>query len=147
MTVRQDLITLLKAQLSQAALQLGTADANFTVIEFVDPVFFQEKYLFNRQKDVLFTVKTAQSLGGRSIQTVNHKVESDFEIGVWCASREPDLYTAFIDLRDAAVEEVKRVITAYPTYGKYKTDRCDDHRHKNYQIFNSVCVVTYKAQF
>jgi hypothetical protein len=144
MTTRQDIITLLKAQLNPLVLLLGTEDATYEVVDHTDPVYLQKTYLFNRKVDVLFTVKRANGLTSRILQQVPHIDKTDFEISVWCTSKAPAVNTDYENLRDASVAEVQRIFKAYPAYGVEKSVRDDDHTKGNIQIYNTTITVTNK---
>jgi len=142
MTTRQDIITLLKAQLNPLVLLLGTESASYEVVDHTDPAYLQKTYLFNRKVDALFTVKRANGLTSRILQQVPHTDRTDFDIGVWCASKPPALNTNYENLRDVAVSEVQRIFKAYPAYGTEKSVRDDDHNKGNIQIYSTTITVT-----
>ena len=142
MSTRQDLITLLKAQLNPAVLLLGDNVAAFDVVDYTSPSFFLETYLQNKKVAVLFTVKRANGLTSRFLQQVPHTQKDDFEVGVWSTSKAPQLNTDYMNLRDAAVQELQRLFKAYPASGTEKSVRDDDHMKGNLQIYNSIFTVT-----
>ena len=143
MPTRQDIITLLKAQLNSAVLLLGDSVAAFDVIDYTSPSYFLETYLQNKKVSVLFTVKRASGLTSRFLQQVPHTEKTELEVGVWCVSKElKNQNTDFNNLRDAAVQEVQRIFKAYPAYGTEKSVRDDDHMKGNLQIYNSIITVT-----
>jgi len=144
LTTRQNLITLLKTQLNSAVLLLGTNVAAFDVVDYTSPAYFLGVYLQNKKVDVLFTVKRANGLTSRFLQQIPHTDKTDFEVGVWCVSKAPQLNTDYNNLRDAAVLEVQRVFKAFPAYGSEKSVRDDDHVKGNMQIYNTIIVVTHK---
>jgi hypothetical protein len=144
-TVRQDIIALLEAQLNPAVLLLGVAAATFEVVGYTDPAYLLKTYLLNKKVDVLFTVKRVNGLTSRFLQHVPHTGKTDFEVAVWCLSKAPQLNIDYQNLRDAAVSEVQRIFKAYPASGTEKSVRDDDHAKGNVQIYNSTVTVTHKT--
>jgi hypothetical protein len=142
-STRQDIITLLKAQLNPAVLLLGDDVASFDVVDYTSPAYFLKAYLENRKVQVLFTLKRANGLTSRFLQHVPHKSKVGFIIGVWCASKAPQQNTNYQNLRDVAVSEVERVFKAFPAYGSETSVRDDDHTKGNIQIYNTEIVVTH----
>ena len=142
MTTRQDIITLLAAQLNPLVLLLGSDTASYTVVDYTDPAYLLKMYLLNGKVDVLFTVKRANGLSSRFLQFIAHTEKTDFDIGVWCASKAPQLNTDYTNLRDYAVKEVGRIIKANPAYASEKAVRDDDHTKGNVQVFNTTVTVT-----
>lgn len=142
MTTTQDIITLLTDQLNSAVLLLGSSAATYTVVDYTDPAYLLKMFLLNKKVDVLFTVKSAQSLTGRIHQGVPYTDRGDYEVDVWCASKTPHLNTNYKNLKDAGVAEVKRIFKAFPTYGTEKATRNDPHVKGNVQIYNSTVTVT-----
>lgn len=142
MTTRQDIIALLKEQLNPLAILLETEKASFDVVDYTSPAYFVKAYLENRKVALLFTVKRANSLTSRVLQQVPHTDRTDFDIGVWCASKPPALNTNYENLRDVAVSEVQRIFKAYPAYGTEKSVRDDDHNKGNIQIYSTTITVT-----
>ena len=140
MTHLQDIINLLKAQI--ATLYLGASIGTKDVVDYIDPAYLQKMYLFNKKVDVLFTVKEAQGLTSRFMQYVPHQNNVEYEIDVWCASKAPQLNTAYKNLTAAALAEVQRIFKANPTYGSEKSTRHDPHTKGNIQIYNSTVTVT-----
>lgn len=145
MTTRQNIITLLKAQLNPATLLLGSNIASFDVINYTSPSYFLETYLQNKKVAVLFTVKRANGLTSRFLQQIPHTDKTDFEVGVWCTSKELKLNVNYMNLRDLAVTEVQRIFKANPEYGTEKSVRDDDNTKGNFQIYNSIVTVTHKT--
>ena len=144
-TTRQDIITLLTAQLNPLVLLLGATAASYAVVDYTSPVYFLENYLQNKKVTVLFTVKRANGLKSRFLQQIPHTDKTDFEVGVWCVSKElKNQNTDYNNLRDAAVSEVQRIFKAYPAYGVEKAVRDDDHMKGNLQIYNTTVTVTHK---
>lgn len=145
MSTRQNIITLLKAQLNPAVLLLGANVAAFDVIDCTSPAYFLENYLQNKKVSVLFTVKRANGLTSRFLQQIPHTDKTDFEVAVWCISKElKNQNTDYNNLRDAAVSEVQRIFKAYPAYGTEKSVRDDDHMKGNFQVYNSTVTVMHK---
>lgn len=141
---RQDLIALLEAQLNPTVLLLGTTVAAFDVVDYTSPSYFLETYLQNKKVNVLFTVKRANGLKSRFLQQIPHTDKTDFEVGVWCVSKElKSQNTDYNNLRDAGVSEVQRIFKAYSASGTEKSVRDDDHMKGNLQIYNSTVTVTY----
>jgi hypothetical protein len=144
-TVRQDIIALLEAQLDSGVLLLGSGVASYMVVGYTDPAYLLKTYLLNKKVDVLFTVKRVNGLASRFLQHVPHTDKTDFDVAVWCASKMQQLNTDYENLRDAAVSEVQRIFKAYPASGSEKSVRDDDHTKCNVQIYNSTVTVTHKT--
>jgi hypothetical protein len=145
MTSRQDIIGLLKDHLNGAVLLSDGQQATFDVIDYVNPAYFLEKYLQVNKVGVLFTVRRARGLSSRFLQQVPHANITDFEVGVWCLSKEPPMFGAYSALRDAGVCEVQRIFKSYPSYGSEQSLRDDDHPKGSFWIFNSTITVTKKT--
>ena len=145
MTTRQDIITLLQAQLNPLVLLLGAVAATKAVVDYTDPAYLLKMYLLNGEVNVLFAVKRANGLTSRFLQFIPHTDKTDYDIGVWCVSKAPQLNTNYQNLRDAGVSEIQRIFKAYPAVGTEKSVRDDDHVKDNVQIYNSTVTVTHRT--
>jgi hypothetical protein len=145
MTTRQDIIGLLEDHLNGVVLFLDGQQATFEVIDYANPAYFIEKYLQVNKVDILFTVRRARGISGRFLQQIPHSDRTDFEVGVWCLSKEPTMFSAYSALRDAGVCEVQRIFKSYPSYGSDQSLRDDDHPKGSFWIFNSNITVTKKT--
>ena len=142
MVTHQDIIDLLVAQLSAAALLYGAAQAPYAVVAYSSPDRLLKYYLLNGRVQVLFTVKRAIGMASRVLQKVARRNQVDFEVGVWCACKHPELEAAFQVLRDSAILEVQRIFRAYPAYGTEKALKDDDHAKGDIWVLNSILTVT-----
>lgn len=137
-----DIVGLLEAELDSDVLTLNSRVATFKVIAWYNPALMLKDYLQNHKYDMLFTVKRSLGLADRLIQHVARRQKVDFDIGVWLID-SPSYSRGEKDvLRDASVEEVKRVITENPAYATLKAQKEDDHAKGNLWVLNSVVTVT-----
>jgi hypothetical protein len=145
MSTQQTLITLLTNQLSAANIVYKSSPASTAIIPYMAPSVFIPLYLQNQKKQVLITVRPTQGVNSRYLQQVSHTQKDDYELGVWCLSKTPDLNSDFQEMRDSAVAELKRVITANPETASLKGIRNDDHLiGGNQQIYNTSIIITNK---
>ena len=146
-TTRQNLKTLLTEELDPDKLMLGTVKATFEVTDYISNTE-AEKYTLLKQLGVLFTVKQGQGTASRFLQGIAHTDKTDWEIGVWCvySPQSETVKEQYRNLRDAAVQEIRRIFTANPAYGSEKNHRCDDRIRGTTTTLNSTLIFTKKTQ-
>lgn len=143
-----DTVTFLTSTLNPAALLLGEEAARYVVVSYESPLQLIKKYLVNcnKQYDLVFSVRRNGGGFSRVLQGVSHTFRTRLDVDVWVVEQPPYSSTAaYVALREAALAEIKRVFTAYPSYGFLSDAKDDDHYLGATKVYNSTFVVTKKS--
>lgn len=143
MSDETEVTALLTAHLNPAALLLGDATANYTVVAWETPLEILKKNLLNKTYNLVFSVKPTDGVFKRFLQLIPHTYKHKIDVDVWLTENYPYSATAdYMALRNAAVAEIQRIFLAYPTYGDLTSTRRDDHLLGTVKVYNSTVTVT-----
>lgn len=139
MTVKTDLIDLLKAKLDSAALTKddGAAKARWKVMEEYPPWILVRDFFVAQGYDLLFTVSRLREEAQRIIQDVPMQYEGRYPVKIWAIAKTG---IDGVKLREKAFGEVKRVFKENPVGSRQSLNilEDDDRPLGGYMLYSST---------
>jgi len=147
MTIENDLVQLLQAQIDAAGLQFEGKPAKIAVVEWTisRPAMF-DQYLVRlnpdgTRNDAVVAVRQLKDTASRYLQVKPHTNQTDYEIAVWLLVFYRENAEAYAVLREAIVNRVRNYFVNNPGVAQYKTCFVDDHLSgKSYNLASLITV-------